>query len=65
MPVLGVEVVEAWDAGGVVDEPPTDAEGIDAEAGFGVGTTGRESSPSPSEGGIPVRRYSTARSGLL
>ena len=65
MPVLGDEVVEVWDAGGVVDEPPTEAEGTDAETWLGVGTTGRESSPSPSEGGIPVRRYSTARSGLL
>lgn len=40
-------------------------EGAAVPVDAGVGTTGRASSASPSDGGIPVRRYSTARSGLL
>ena len=49
-------------AAGVVDSP---AVGLEGAVDAGEGTTGSESSPSPNDGGIPVRRYSTARSGLL
>ena len=57
-------VAVAWGAGGVVS--PVDVlEGAAVPVDAGVGTTGRVSSVSPSDGGIPVRRYSTARSGLL
>ena len=61
MPVLGVVVAEGRDAGGV--EPSV--VGADVGACAGVGTTGIASSLSPNDGGIPVKRYSTARSGLL
>ena len=57
-------VAVAWVAGGA--DPSADVlEGAEVPVGAGVGTTGRGSSVSPSDGGIPVRRYSTARSGLL
>ena len=55
-------VVGAACAAGVVDSPEG---GLEGAADAGEGTTGRESSPSPNDGGIPVRRYSTALSGLL
>ena len=61
--LLGL-VAAAWDAGGV-DSPVDVLEGAVVPVDAGVGTTGRASSASPSDGGIPVRRYSTARSGLL
>ena len=57
-------VAVAWDAGGV-DTSVDVLEGAAVPVDAGVGTTGRASSASPSDGGIPVRRYSTARSGLL
>ena len=55
-------VVGAACAAGVVDSPEG---GLEGAADAGEGTTGRESSPSPNDGGIPVKRYSTALSGLL
>ena len=59
--LLGVVAVAA----GGVDPSADVSEGADVPVDAGVGTTGRGSSVSPSDGGIPVRRYSTARSGLL